>query len=96
MSNTSKQTPAGDNKPAKTTPAPPAPVHPAVDLEGWVQKFNPKGLAERLATELNHRGLRTPEDFSRPHANQEMVAAVQKVIGLEALVIMQSVKKEKN
>ena len=83
-------------KAGSSLPTPPVikRVHPCVDLETWADNFDPKQLAQRLADELNNRGLKTAADFKRPGANNNVVAAMQKVLGIEAITVLQSIIEE--
>lgn len=86
------------DKPDMTAPAPAAPApsnkkatkpaHNGVNLEAWVASFQPQQLAEKLAEELNNRGLTTAAHFRSKEAPQQVVNALQKVLSIEAMKII--------
>lgn len=69
------------------------PLHPGFDLEKWVKDFNPEVVAERLAGELRARGINGEEDFVRPHAHTNVMAAVQFALALDAGKVRSLAKK---
>lgn len=69
------------------------PLHPGFDLEAWVKDFNPEVVAARLASELRARGLNSEEDFSRPNAHTNLMAAVQFALALDAGKVRSLAKK---
>lgn len=80
------------SKPVLTKALPKPPLHPALKLEEWISHVDLTDVAERLAAELQARGLNTPEALKR--APNAVVAALQRVLHIDAAKLLNDYLKE--
>lgn len=69
-----------------------SPLHPVLDLEGWMKEVELHKTVSRIAKELEVRGLMTAEAIRRNP--QQIVTVIQQALGIEAARLINHFLKE--